>query len=176
MPYIIDDANFDVRNLVGGIIASYPFIVSGIRYSCWFTELTVDLESVEDTVREIEEDGIYNPENNTFKVDFDLESNFITYDEDELLKIPEGGYGNSIRDMRDITSAICEIIQIHQQIYDCIFYLAEPATEGHENLYRRNMIPLLMDSGYSYHILNENAEEINTYIFIKNVGDEVNEY
>ncbi|QUM77801.1 hypothetical protein HWV00_17095 [Moritella sp. 24] len=171
MAYIIDHENIDIRSLGHGVIASYPFIVLDTRYTCWFTELTIDLESVEDTVREIEEDGVYEPGLNTFKVDFDLEVNFLTYDEDQLFIIPENGYGNGIASMRDITSAVTEIIQIHQEAFDCIFYFAEPATRQHDLLYRRNVIPQLEESGYSYYVLDENRNEGNTYIFLKDLEE-----
>ncbi|WP_318470840.1 hypothetical protein [Photobacterium leiognathi] len=171
MTYIIDNEKFDVRSLGEGIVASYPFVVSDTRYTCWFTELTVDLESVEDIVREIEDDGIYSPGPNTFKVDFDLEYNFMNYDEDDLFMIPNGGYGNSFENMRNITSAVNEIIQIHQSIYNCIFYFAEPATRRHDLLYRRNIVPKLTESGYSYYELDTNPEEGNTYIFLKDLEE-----
>lgn len=171
MGYTIDLNGIDVRTIGNGIIASYPFVVSDMWYVCWFTELTVDLESVEDTVREISEDGVYESGENTFKVDFDIESNFRRYDENELFIIPKGGYGNSISDLKDITSAISEIVQIHQEIYGCVFYFAEPASRRHDVLYRRYIVPNLEASGYSYYKFDEDHNEGNTYIFLKEIKE-----
>ncbi|MFA0503269.1 hypothetical protein AB4510_01300 [Vibrio sp. 10N.222.54.B12] len=170
MSYTIDTHNFEVYKLGDSILASYPFIVSDVRYTCWFTELTAPVESVEQTVEEIEDEGTFDAGPGTFKVDFDLEERFQSGDEDLLFVIPEGGYRNTITNLRHITDAIGEIIEIHQKAYNCVFYFAEPATRGHDVLYKRNIIPMLSKVGYSYYVVDENAQEGNSYIFLKELS------
>ncbi len=165
MTYEILADQVEVYELGIGKISSYPFVVNHIEYVCWFTELTADSESVEDTAREIEEDGYFTVGPNTYKVDFDTREKFDLMDEDSLFEIPEGGYGHSFRDLAAISAAIACIIDIHQEIYDCIFYFAEPATSSHNAMYERWVIPKLTEYGYNYHRIDDN--EGCNYVFAK---------
>ncbi|HFQ4955583.1 TPA: hypothetical protein ACGUP3_003737 [Vibrio vulnificus] len=165
MTYEILTDQVEVRQLGKGKISSYPFVVNNTEYVCWFTELTADSESVEDTVREIEHDGHFTTGPNTYKVDFDIRANFNLMDEDSLFEIPKGGYGNSWQDLAAISAAIACIVDIHQELYNCIFYFAEPASRSHNAMYQRWVIPNLTEFGYNYHKIDD--DEGCNYVFAK---------
>ncbi|HHF3047110.1 TPA: hypothetical protein ACPJ02_002693 [Vibrio alginolyticus] len=165
MTYQILTEQIDVYQLGNGKISSYPFVVNNIEYVCWFTELTADSEPVEDTVREIELDGNFITGPNTYKVDFDTRANFNLMDEDSLFEIPKGGYGHGLKDLAAISEAITCIVDIHQELYDCIFYFAEPASNSHDAMYKRWVIPKLTEFGYNYHKIDD--DEGCSYVFAK---------
>jgi hypothetical protein len=146
--YQINLDSIQTQLLGSGRLIHYPFQVQGVDFICWFTEFNCEIPRIQLLARSLRLKDNLPAGKGTFTIDFDSVSNI---EEKTLFEEPERGNGLSgYKGLVLLKNAIIELISIHNEVFNCKFYFAQPSSDRTADYYERLLIPSLEEIGYTY--------------------------